>query len=176
MSSLPILPASEEEAAATIQFTQKGKKMLVDEKSFEYIKKDEKAGVTYWICRKKKLLKCTAKASTVIKDNGDVVIKKQSVSISYTFDRNICIHILLILIEIKMITFFIQIEHIVLNIIHIIIYHMYNLHIFSIGLHVTFFQGEHNHSSDLLNKRGKNVELDVVTRTRKLIRKCEALL
>ena len=55
MSSLPILPALE--AAATIEYTQKGNKMLIDDKSFEYIKKDEKAGVTYWICRRKKLLR-----------------------------------------------------------------------------------------------------------------------
>ena len=43
MSSLPIHPALE--AAATIEYTQKGNKMLIDDKSFEYIKKDEKAGV-----------------------------------------------------------------------------------------------------------------------------------
>ena len=43
MSSLPIHPALE--AAATIEYTQKGNKMLIDDKSFEYIKKDDKAGV-----------------------------------------------------------------------------------------------------------------------------------
>ena len=35
MSSLPILPALE--AAATIEYTQEGNKMLIDDKSFEYI-------------------------------------------------------------------------------------------------------------------------------------------
>ena len=41
MSSLPILPALE--AAATIEYTQKGNKMLIDDNSFEYIEKDEKS-------------------------------------------------------------------------------------------------------------------------------------
>ena len=80
MSSLPILPSA---LAAKIDSTQKGNKMLIDDKLFEYIKKDEKGGATYWICRKKKLLKCSAKcakATTVTNDQGEVIIREKTIS------------------------------------------------------------------------------------------------